>query len=674
MDHAHAETQFEGLGMRLTLRTLLAWLDDTLQPNQVREIGVQVAGSPFAQELSDRIHRVTRQRRLSVPGSSGPDAVDPNVVASYLDNELDPEAVAEYEKKCLMSDVNLAEVASVHQVLSLLGQKVKVPAADRSRMYQLVKGRESIRSKKPPGKRSEAIEPLTKPIQPWVLPETPRRSWIQRFGPGIVCLLLIGLSSASAWWSLTAPPPVAFWALPIPPVLVNEKPVVSPPSRGKEEPVAELPTQPVAAPHTQNIVSGPTEPARPSQSAEAGSQPSKEEPEGSKAARVSDTAIKAKAAAPPSLPVVASVGSAAAPDGILLRFNPDQRVWERLKGQTPLVPSNRLLCLAPFRAMITLGKVSIVLLGESELSVLPQSTAASPAVELVQGRLLLPPQPPGSLRVAFLDRTVAVEASETSSTALERSSRLDYGRIITPSPALLVHCTKGEASVSFDKKRETLPALDVVTLDASGARRTSEETPPSWASDAEPSPHELQIREHFARLFHPDRPVLAEIVAAIDDDNPEIKRLSILALKSLGDMSLLMPMLSRKNDQVARRSALAAIRGYMGLGPEAASRVRDQLVEEFGEETASFVGKMLIGFSPDEASNPQTYEQLVALLGPAQESVGVRELALDTLKRLTGRDDLGYDPDHAEGKGLSAWKDLQRQGKLRFSTPRAKVK
>jgi hypothetical protein len=62
--------------MRLTLRTLLAWLDDTLQPTQVREIGGQVAESPFAQELSERIHRVTRQRRLSVPSSSGPDATD----------------------------------------------------------------------------------------------------------------------------------------------------------------------------------------------------------------------------------------------------------------------------------------------------------------------------------------------------------------------------------------------------------------------------------------------------------------------------------------------------------------------------------------------------------------------------------------------------------------------
>src|SRR5262249_8975607 len=113
--------------MRLTLRTLLAWLDDTLDSHQVREIGKQVSESPFAQELADRIHRVTRQRRLSVPSSSGADTVDPNVVAGYLDNDLDPDSVADFEKKCLTSDVTLAEVASVHQILSLLGQKVQVP-------------------------------------------------------------------------------------------------------------------------------------------------------------------------------------------------------------------------------------------------------------------------------------------------------------------------------------------------------------------------------------------------------------------------------------------------------------------------------------------------------------------------------------------------------------------
>src|SRR3954447_18128971 len=113
--------------MRLTLRTLLAWLDDTLPPSEVREIGRQVSESPLARDLVDRIHRVTRQRRHTVPSKSGPDATDPNLVAAYVDNDLEPDQVAEYEKKCLTSDVNLAEVACVHQILSLLGQKVQVP-------------------------------------------------------------------------------------------------------------------------------------------------------------------------------------------------------------------------------------------------------------------------------------------------------------------------------------------------------------------------------------------------------------------------------------------------------------------------------------------------------------------------------------------------------------------
>lgn len=169
--------------MRLTLRTLLAWLDDTLEPSQVRDIGKQVSESPFAQELSDRIHRVTRQRRLSVPGNSGPEATDPNMVAGYLDNELDPDSVAEFEKKCLTSDVNLAEVASVHQILSLLGQKVQVPPEARTRMYQLVKGRETVAPIAPAQRRPPAPEPVTKPIQPWIAPEPPKRPWIERFGP-----------------------------------------------------------------------------------------------------------------------------------------------------------------------------------------------------------------------------------------------------------------------------------------------------------------------------------------------------------------------------------------------------------------------------------------------------------------------------------------------------------
>src|SRR5436190_12239209 len=132
--------------MRLTLRTLLAYLDDTLEPSEIKEIGQKVAESDAAQELIARIKQVTRKRRLTTPPLTGPGAkFDPNVIAEYLDNELSGEQVAEIEKICLESDVHLAEIAACHQILTLvLGEPALVPPTARERMYGLVKGREAI--------------------------------------------------------------------------------------------------------------------------------------------------------------------------------------------------------------------------------------------------------------------------------------------------------------------------------------------------------------------------------------------------------------------------------------------------------------------------------------------------------------------------------------------------
>ena len=55
--------------------------------------------------------------------------------------------------------------------------------------------------------------------------------------------------------------------------------------------------------------------------------------------------------------------------------------------------------------------------------------------------------------------------------------------------------------------------------------------------------------------------------------------------------------------------------------------------------------------------------QLVGQLSAAD--VGVRELALDNLRSITGRDDLEYDPDKPEGRGQKAWSDLYRNHELR---------
>jgi len=145
--------------LRLTLRTLLAYLDDTLDSSQIKDIGQRVNESDNAQELIARIKQVTRRRRLTVPPSGGPGSIDPNDVAEYLDNSLSAEQIAEVEKTALESDVHLAEIAACHQILTLvLGEPALVPPTAKKRMYALVQGKEAI----PAGKTQPAKKTVSR--------------------------------------------------------------------------------------------------------------------------------------------------------------------------------------------------------------------------------------------------------------------------------------------------------------------------------------------------------------------------------------------------------------------------------------------------------------------------------------------------------------------------------
>jgi|GEM_PF-2656840 len=125
--------------MRLTLRTLLAYLDDILDPEDAKLLQRKIEDSEFATSLVHQVRGSVRRLQLAAPaldaqGIGG----DLNSVAEYLDNVLPPEQVPSLEKACLESEVNLGEVASCHQILTLvLGKPADIDDVMRQRAYAI---------------------------------------------------------------------------------------------------------------------------------------------------------------------------------------------------------------------------------------------------------------------------------------------------------------------------------------------------------------------------------------------------------------------------------------------------------------------------------------------------------------------------------------------------------
>ena len=620
--------------MRLTLRTLIAWLDDTLTPAEVKAIGHQVSESPYVKELIERIHRVTRQRRLTVPGETGADAVDPNMVAGYLDNQLNEEQVTELEKKCLTSDVNLAEVASVHQILSMIGHKAKVPADAKNRMYRLVRGREASTKPKPKPIRPAGEPRPEAPSHPavkWTAPIQTKPKVIERFGPIAAVIALIGLLGYLAARTLpTNPDPVVATNPPAP------VPVVEP-----TKPAPEIVPTPVVAT--------------------------------TKPAEVDTEKSRAESARTDSLPR-GEVGTIDAIEGVVLRSPMGAATWEAVEPKTPLPAQTRLINLAPFRNLVKTSAGEVTLVDSTEVIFSRPNRDEASDFELKRGQVLVQAVSgrPVPYNVRFEGHVLGVTPDPGHGVGIQRFHSFVNGTAEASPPRLRLLVPDGKATFKVGETDKTVTGPVTLTLQVSGqlADDSSSEMP-GWVTGNQPSAFDKEIASQFGQYLRPGRPILADLVEAMDDPQPKVKEFAAKGLGTLGDMESVVMGLDRRDHLQFFRAVVDVLRENLAEGGESAKVVRDALVRQYDESGSKTAEPLIVGFPPSAASDENLLAGLVENLA-TNPNRGIRALTLDNLRTLTGRDSLEYDPDNPEGgKGLRAWQDLARRKELARPAPAA---
>ncbi|MDZ4781309.1 MAG: hypothetical protein SGJ19_13725 [Planctomycetia bacterium] len=689
--------------MRLTLRTMLAYMDGVLSPADAEELRRKIEQNEGAAGIMHRVRDVQCRLRLGAPKVEGRGlGGDANTVAEYLDNTLPTDRIPEFERICLESDAHLAESAACHHILALvLGESAQVEPDLRRKLYGLIDAPQQPPEPAPPVAappvaEPEVLAPLSKTRRKMNVPEylrdKPGSRTLLKVAIGLAAALLLAAVAVMAIGperllsqlrGTGANPQVAQGdgddAKDA--VTVADKDEVQSPATDEEvvdtdetvtddessttsndeEPATDDTARTVKSPAlkpvaaetatdeavTADAPSPPTPDAdttdnAPDDTAEADATPTEDGADADSSG--SDAA--------PAAPVASEVGRCFLQKDVLLRFATDAGIWKRLVQGDAVFAGDRLLAFPRFSPAVTLSNgVAVEMSGATQVVVEGPDSDGTPALRILYGRMILMPlsDPQSPVRLLIGDQERVVTFPDTKSMlAVEVRPELVNGSDPEQTPArlniefCLVSGKLGWQGAAAEAPAELASPL-LWTTDP--AAPVAGGDVPKWIRDKSKTGESIAapaIEEGIAT----DRPVIVSLKEAANHRQRELRSLAAKCLALIGEYDDFVAILSDPAQWPAWDGQIEELRASMARSPEDAAKVRVAL-EKARSSDAQGLYRLLWGYTEEEFVKGGAAQELLADL--EHQDIDYRVLAHWNLRQLTGMRH-PYDPREEDGK------------------------
>jgi hypothetical protein len=657
--------------MRLTLRTLLAYLDDMLDPGTAKDIGQRINENSAAKQQVERIREVLRKRRIGAPEIAGPGSgPDPNLVSEYLDNTLSPDGVAELERLCLESDMHLAEVAASHQILTLvLGKPVDVPGSLRERMYALghipTPPVATAMGGSAPLPGSRTVDPVIAPR-----PEVPEYLKRSEWGPRLTIASLVAIGLAWIVWiwndqSLhsTVAKDSTFAVIPPGPAVDANK-EATPPAKPAEPMPGEAATLPAATAIVQAETPSPAVVDDTTQAAVM-----KKDAEGTLPPAPMPDALPMPAEKAPPTPPLPALGKPEVPappapdkavlpfpqimyssaDGVLLHAEAGD--WTVLPRRSVLHAGDVIACPEPFESQLSVenGRLDATVFGGSVIQFLPGSDVTPFGLIVHRGQVLLNRGTVGAEGPMAFD--LVIDGRRFRTTLPDQGTIVGFD-VVPPQPQGMTPLgtrlmSQGGLVVAKGSVKLQPEMGDGITIRAEageiawsavfrGEQQGQLRALPAWMSPegVKQTPTQRVFARTFEKEFALDLPVSQSIPAVAKSEMARMAEAAVHTLSLTGNYQEMIRALQSKHEE-ARVAAIIGLREWLGADAQRGDALRDETAKVFPDADVRIVTTLLWGFGDGAARDPQISRQLIDWL--AHDDIAIRELAYFHVLAMTAK-------------------------------------